>query len=181
MIDKAGLPDSATALRELHHPDTGRNTALVVDDCPNMRAYARIIIARALPELEIIEAAHPIEAISHLSREGVADSLALLWFDREMPGMSGIELAQVINGEDVNGVSLHPDHVASMLGIPRLMMTAAYDPIHAQGLIDDGLFHHVGEKGGKGGSQKVFEHVHTAITRASSQKTGENTSFPSVI
>lgn len=173
--------DSATALRELHHPDTGRNTALVVDDCPSMRGLARIVLSKKLPELRIIEAAHPIEAISHLSRDGVAESLAFLWVDKDMPHMSGIELAQLIDGGVVNEMSLHTDHVDSMRGIPRLMMTATYDPLHAQVLIDDGLFHHVGEKGGAGGIQKVFEHVHAAITRASSQKTEKNTSPPSVI
>jgi CheY-like chemotaxis protein len=180
MTEKAGFPDSATALREFHHPDTGRNTALIVDDCPSMRAFARIVISKALPELEIIVAEHPIAAIAHLSKKDVAASLAFMWFDKDMPEMSGIELAQAIDGEVVNGVSLHPDRVDSMRGVPRLMMTAAYDPLHAQELIDDGLFHHVGEKGGQGGIKKVFEHVYAAIERASLQKAEGNTSFPSV-
>ncbi|MCX6734727.1 MAG: hypothetical protein NTZ25_02330 [Candidatus Peregrinibacteria bacterium] len=172
---KSFSTDSMSALQALHYPDTGRNKVLLVDDCPNMRDFMRVILGRAFPDLEIIEANHPVEAIQMLSADGVADSLAFALSDKDMPWMTGVELAAIMNGQEINGKSLHPDHVTAMKGVPRLMMTGTYDPELAERLVADGLFHHVGEKGGAGGLMEVFGNIHTAILKAASLKTQEAT------
>lgn len=166
------IPDSMNALRELHHPDTARTRALLVDDCPRMRGLMRIVLGKALPDLEIIEAEHPMEALETLSMDGIADSIAFTLSDKDMPEMNGVEFAAVMNGQEVKGRSLHPNHVNSMRGVPRLMMTGTYDSALAQRLIEDGLFHHVGEKSGV--ITEVFKNIHKAIEKAASLKMQES-------
>lgn len=169
MKETSERPDSMSALKALHHPDTERTLALVVDDCPNMRAFARIVIGKALPELSILEAPHPIDAIAQLSREGVAGSVAFVWSDKDMPRMDGIQLGQVLAGEEVMGHILDSEHRKSLKEVPKLMMTGSYNPGLARALVDDGIFHHVGEKG-EGGLPELFKHIHRAIEMAAKVK-----------
>lgn len=160
--------DSMGALKALHHPDT-RGVALLVDDCPSMRSFAKVVISRALPELRIIEAAHPVAAIEHLSREGVAKTLAFIWSDRDMPMMDGIQFGEILSGKAVQGHRLEAEHEEAIRGVPKLMMTGTYDPDLARRLVDDGLFHHVGEKG-VGGLAAVLENIRMAIEAAATAK-----------
>ncbi|HEY0954168.1 MAG TPA: LytTR family DNA-binding domain-containing protein [Roseateles sp.] len=70
-------------------------TALIADDEPHLAQYLKAQLAQAWPELEIVRiAAHGIEA---------ADAIAELqpdvaFLDIQMPGMTGLEVAQGIEG-----------------------------------------------------------------------------------
>lgn len=70
-------------------------TALIADDEPHLAAYLRTQLAALWPELEIVQ----------LARNGVeaADAIAaqrpdLAFLDIKMPGLSGLEVAQGIEG-----------------------------------------------------------------------------------
>lgn len=157
------------ALKALYHPDTNRTLALLVDDCPNMRGFARVVISKALPHLQIIEADHPVAAIEQLSREGIAEALAFVWSDKDMPKMNGVQFGEVLSGQEVQGHKLNANHGEAIKVVPKLMMTGSYDPHLAKNLVADGLFHHVGEKG-VGGLAEVFMNIHRAIEMAATTK-----------
>jgi DNA-binding LytR/AlgR family response regulator len=70
-------------------------TALIADDEPHLAAYLRELLARAWPELAIV----------HVARNGVeaAERIAALepdlaFLDIKMPGLTGLEVAQGIEG-----------------------------------------------------------------------------------
>ncbi|MEO6362428.1 MAG: response regulator, partial [Caldimonas sp.] len=70
-------------------------TALIADDEPHLAAYLRDALARAWPRLEVV----------HVARNGVeaAERIAALrpdfaFLDIKMPGLTGLEVAQGIEG-----------------------------------------------------------------------------------
>ncbi len=70
-------------------------TALIADDEPHLAQYLKAQLAQAWPELEIVRiAAHGIEAAAAIAE--LQPDIAFL--DIQMPGMTGLEVAQGIEG-----------------------------------------------------------------------------------
>lgn len=70
-------------------------TALIADDEPHLAAYLRAELDKAWPELDIVHVArHGIEAAEKIAE--LAPDLAFL--DIRMPGLTGLEVAQGIEG-----------------------------------------------------------------------------------
>jgi len=70
-------------------------TALIADDEPHLAQYLKAQLAQAWPELEIVKiAAHGIEAAQAIAE--LEPDLAFL--DIQMPGLTGLEVAQGIEG-----------------------------------------------------------------------------------
>jgi len=74
---------------------TASPTALIADDEPHLAAYLRELLAKAWPELRVVAvAANGIEAAERIAT--LAPDLAFL--DIKMPGLTGLEVAQGIEG-----------------------------------------------------------------------------------
>lgn len=70
-------------------------TALIADDEPHLAQYLKTQLAQAWPELQIVKvAAHGIEAAEAIAE--LEPDLAFL--DIQMPGLTGLEVAQGIEG-----------------------------------------------------------------------------------
>jgi DNA-binding LytR/AlgR family response regulator len=70
-------------------------TALIADDEPHLAQYLKAQLAQAWPELEIVKvAAHGIEAAEAIAE--LEPDIAFL--DIQMPGLTGLEVAQGIEG-----------------------------------------------------------------------------------
>ena len=70
-------------------------TALIADDEPHLAAHLREALRRAWPELEVVHVArNGVEAAEQIAR--LAPDLAFL--DIRMPGLTGLEVAQGIEG-----------------------------------------------------------------------------------
>ncbi|MFG6431458.1 LytR/AlgR family response regulator transcription factor [Roseateles sp. LYH14W] len=71
-------------------------TALIADDEPHLAQYLQAQLAQAWPELQIVRiAAHGIEAAEAIAE--LEPDVAFL--DIQMPGLTGLEVAQGIEGE----------------------------------------------------------------------------------
>jgi len=71
-------------------------TALIADDEPHLAAYLRELLAKAWPALEIVAVArNGVEAAERIA--ALEPELAFL--DIKMPGLSGLEVAQGIEGK----------------------------------------------------------------------------------
>jgi len=71
-------------------------TALIADDEPHLAQYLKAQLAQAWPELQIVKtAAHGIEAAEAIAE--LEPDVAFL--DIQMPGLTGLEVAQGIEGE----------------------------------------------------------------------------------
>lgn len=74
---------------------TASPTALIADDEPHLAAYLRELLAKAWPELRIVAVAgNGVEAAERIA--ALAPDLAFL--DIKMPGLTGLEVAQGIEG-----------------------------------------------------------------------------------
>jgi DNA-binding LytR/AlgR family response regulator len=70
-------------------------TALIADDEPHLAAYLREQLARLWPELQILPPArHGIEAAAMIA----AEQPDIAFLDIKMPGLTGLEVAQGIEG-----------------------------------------------------------------------------------
>ena len=70
-------------------------TALIADDEPHLAAYLRELLAKAWPELEIVAVArNGVEAAERIA--ALQPDIAFL--DIKMPGLTGLEVAQGIEG-----------------------------------------------------------------------------------
>jgi DNA-binding LytR/AlgR family response regulator len=70
-------------------------TALIADDEPHLAAYLRAALQKAWPELDVVHVArHGVEAAAKIAE--LAPDLAFL--DIRMPGLTGLEVAQGIEG-----------------------------------------------------------------------------------
>ncbi|RZJ06925.1 MAG: response regulator transcription factor [Rubrivivax sp.] len=70
-------------------------TALIADDEPHLAQYLKAQLAQAWPELEVVKvAAHGIEAAEAIAE--LEPDIAFL--DIQMPGLTGLEVAQGIEG-----------------------------------------------------------------------------------
>ena len=72
---------------------TGDETFLIVDDARLARKMVRSFVAKAWPDVTILEAAEGDEALKVLS--GIKD-LRYATIDYNMPGMNGMELAAIV-------------------------------------------------------------------------------------
>jgi len=74
---------------------TASPTALIADDEPHLAAYLRELLAKAWPELRVVAVAgNGVEAAERIA--ALAPDLAFL--DIKMPGLTGLEVAQGIEG-----------------------------------------------------------------------------------
>jgi|KBSMisStaDraftv2_1062788.scaffolds.fasta_scaffold133456_2 DNA-binding LytR/AlgR family response regulator len=74
---------------------TAGPTALIADDEPHLAAYLRELLAKAWPELRVVAVAgNGVEAAERIA--ALAPDLAFL--DIKMPGLTGLEVAQGIEG-----------------------------------------------------------------------------------
>ena len=71
-------------------------TALIADDEPHLAQYLKVQLAQAWPDLQIVKiAAHGVEAAEAIAE--LEPDLAFL--DIQMPGLTGLEVAQGIEGD----------------------------------------------------------------------------------
>jgi DNA-binding NarL/FixJ family response regulator len=104
-------------------------STLIVDDDTDMRCLVRILIEHADQGLEVAgEAANGEDAIG-LWRDVHPDVIVL---DQQMPGLSGLEVAQIILGE-------RPDQAI-------VLFTAYDDDLTVRGAVDSGVRAVVGKQ-----------------------------------
>jgi CheY-like chemotaxis protein len=107
--DAVAAPNPATA-SPAPTPATSRRRLLVVDDEEIIRSVFKDLMSR---ECEVLEAANVEEALAHL-RRGPVD---LIVTDKNLPGRSGLELAQEARRLDPSS------RVILMTGYPSLLTT----------------------------------------------------------
>ena len=97
-------------------------TALIADDEPNLAAYLRELLKKAWPALDIVAVArNGVEAAERIA--ALEPDLAFL--DIKMPGLTGLEVAQGIEGRPRVVVV---DLVGALVAPP--LLPAALDLLH---------------------------------------------------
>ncbi|PTL85224.1 hybrid histidine protein kinase/response regulator SinK [Vitiosangium sp. GDMCC 1.1324] len=102
------VPSARASTPSVPDPATTRRRLLVVDDEDIIRSVFKDLMSR---ECEVLEAANAEEALSHLKREPVD----LIVTDKNLPGLSGLELAQQARRLDPSS------RVILMTGYPSLV------------------------------------------------------------
>jgi len=92
MIDRNCVTE---ALKDLHGEDSKRDVVLCVDDNEAIREMLGGIMRSVTPGLRVVLAENGEDAINQIS-EGLAEQVAIVFSDTEMPGKNGLELAEAL-------------------------------------------------------------------------------------
>lgn len=145
MNDK--LHDPHEALRDLFedHERGQRDSILVVDDDPITGEMVKYILGKTHRSFSVHVAEDPHQAVEKLERD-LAQRVALIWTDGNMPGMHGLDFARVIRGSQVNGLYLSERNVQALSRVPIKLVTGDFDPEGHRELVESGVVQHVTNK-----------------------------------
>lgn len=110
-----------------HSNDNRDNRIMVIDDDPSVRTLTAEIIKWKRPDrFDVSTARDAKDAINQLI-ETRGRNHRLIVTDNSMPGMNGSELAKLLRGQTINGMTLDADIVANLREVPIVMFTADPD------------------------------------------------------